>query len=212
MGTRIEPHGWQRRRAKQLKRRQGGERKRESIFSLTEKPNACFKAIPSRMAAPRERKRHRARERALHFRGKPNNSSKNGAAGERLLCHCRLFLFHDFTNTTARKKKAVESYCNIYTLDIFCTLKKSSVRPSNGVRILSYHTSDVVSTCDRNLIPRLEWRESLVRTCVTPVTKVLVCLYVCARVRACIHASEHTQRKPESISSIAATASGLGVP
>lgn len=91
MGTRIEPHGWQRRRAKQLKRRQGGERKRESIFSLTEKPNACFKAIPSRMAAPRERKRHRARERALHFRGKPNNSSKNGAAGERLLCHCRLF-------------------------------------------------------------------------------------------------------------------------
>merc|ERR1719261_137376 len=56
--------------------------------------------------------------------------------------------------------------------------------PSNDVRILSYHRSDVVSTCDRNLLPRLEWRESLVRTCVTP----------------------------ESISSIAATARGLGVP
>ena len=78
MGTRIEPHGWQRRRAKQLKRRQGGERKRERIFSLTEKPNACFKAIPSRKAAPRERKRQRERGRERgreHFISEGNRTT-----------------------------------------------------------------------------------------------------------------------------------------
>ena len=186
MGTRIEPHGWQRRRAKQLKRRQGGERKRESIFSLTEKPNACFKAIPSRMAAPRERKRQRARERALHFRGKPNNSSKNGAAGERLLCHCRLFCSM-LLRTRQRERRKLSRAIATSTPLTYVAHSKNRLYVHQTACIFYHNTHQMSSApVTATLSPGLNGGSPLYGH-VSHLSQRFSCVYTC--VRAYVHAS-----------------------